>query len=263
MHVGNRTETFVGYPRRHGWLASGGVRTSRTFGPAPAIVGHRGSPLRQLENTAGSFAAAAAEGAGWVELDARLTADGQVVVHHDPVLPDGRPLVGLSLAECRDAGVSSLADVLAGLPAGLGVDVEIKNLPGEPDHDEAMAVVALTADVLAGAAGDRALLVTSFNPMVLIAADEQGLPHATGLLTYATELRLAAATAVELGCAVVCPHDTTEGLDAAGVAAAHEAGLDVLVWTVDDPARLRVLAEIGVDALCTNDPAGAIRALGG
>lgn len=228
----------------------------------PAIVGHRGSPLRQPENTPSSFAAAAAEGATWVELDVRLTGDGQAVVHHDPVLPDGRPLVGLSLAACRDAGVVALVDVLVGLPAGLAVDVEIKNLPGEPDHDESMAVVALTADVLDDVATDRTVLVTSFNPMVLIAAAARGLPHPTGLLTYITELPLAVATAVELGCAVVCPHDTTEGLDAGGVDAAHDAGLDVLVWTVDDPARLRVLAEVGVDALCTNDPAGAVRALG-
>lgn len=229
------------------------------FGPPPAVVGHRGAPLRQRENTAASFAAAAAEGATWVELDVRLSADGHAIVHHDPVLPDGRVLAQMDLATCRAAGVESLADVLVDLPDGLGIDVEVKNVPGEPDHDESMAVVAVLARLLA--AVDRPMVLTSFNPLVLVAAAAEGMTCPTGLLTYATALPLAIATAVELGCAAVCPHDTTDGLDGAGITAAHDAGLSVLVWTVDDPARMRVLATLGVDAICTNDPAGAVRAL--
>ena len=47
------------------------------------------------------------------------------------------------------------------------------------------------------------------------------------------------------------------------VDAAHAAGLAVNTWTCDDPERLRWFAEIGVDAVVTNDPALAVEALRG
>ena len=50
-------------------------------------------------------------------------------------------------------------------------------------------------------------------------------------------------------------------VDAGLVTAAHGAGLAVNVWTVDDPERIRALARLGVDAVITNDPAGALAAL--
>ncbi|MGH2926480.1 MAG: glycerophosphodiester phosphodiesterase [Solirubrobacterales bacterium] len=34
----------------------------------------------------------------------------------------------------------------------------------------------------------------------------------------------------------------------------HDAGLELIAWTVDDPDRMRALARIGVDGICTNDP---------
>src|SRR5680860_1070436 len=105
-------------------------------GRLPAVVGHRGAPHRARENTVASFLAAASEGATWVELDARRSGDGVVVVHHDPVTADGRPVVEQAASELAAKGVADLAGVLAQLPPWLGVDVECKNLPGEPDYDE-------------------------------------------------------------------------------------------------------------------------------
>lgn len=224
------------------------------FGLAPALVGHRGAPVAAPENTPDSFAAAAAAGATWVELDARLAADGTVVVHHDPTLPDGRALIGLESAACRAAGVWTLRDVLARLPAGLGVDLEIKNFPGEPDHDESMRVVAACAAVVAAATA-RPLLISSFNPLVLMAAAAEGFDAPRGLLTVGLALAGAVDAAVELGCAAVCPHHSSAGLDADGVAGAHGEGLALLVWTVDDPDRACALVRAGADAVCTNDPA--------
>lgn len=228
---------------------------SGLFGPRPALVGHRGAPLGQQENTPASFEAAAASGATWVELDARLAADGTVVVHHDPTLADGRALGDLDVHACRAAGVWTLADVLAGLPAGLGVDLEVKNFPGEPDHDESMRIVGACAAVVA-AAPDRPLVITSFNPLVLLAAADEGrLTAPRGLLTIGLDLGGGIDAAVDLGCAALCPHHATGGLDVEGVASAHAADLAVLVWTVDDPGRAADLARAGVDAVCTNDPA--------
>lgn len=230
-------------------------------GPPPAVVGHRGAPRRARENTPESFAAAARDGATWVELDARLSADDVVVVHHDPVLADGRALRALSAAELEEAGVHRLAAVLDGLPAGLGVDVECKNLPGEPDYDEGEPLAAAVAAVLRPAAGSRPMLTSSFNPMT-VEALASALPDIVAGLLHLDTLTVASAVdlAAEMGARAVCPHvDSRIGAD--DVEGAHAAGMAVLVWTVDDAATARGLAAAGVDAICTNDPAAIVAAL--
>lgn len=229
--------------------------------PTPVIVGHRGSPMRERENTPAAFAAAAAEGATWVELDARMSADGVVMVHHDPALPDGRALVELTAAQAEAEGIHTLAAILAGLRAGMGVDLEIKCFPGEPDYDPALPVVAACGRVVRDAS-PRPLFVSSFNPVVLQAWSEQGHPQPTGLLTVGMRLEDCLEEAGDVGASILCPGLDSAGLDADGIAMAHGAGTQVMVWTVDDPTRARDLARAGVDALCTNDPAGIVAAVG-
>ena len=51
-------------------------------------------------------------------------------------------------------------------------------------------------------------------------------------------------------------------VDAALVEACHELGLDVNVWTVDDPARMEELIGFGVDGICTNVPDVLLAVLG-
>jgi glycerophosphoryl diester phosphodiesterase len=203
------------------------------------VMGHRGAPLLAPENTPASFAAAADAGAAWVELDVRRSADG-LVVAHDPVTAAGRALVEQPTAGARAEGIWPLAEVLDGLPAGLGVDVEVKNLPGEPDYDETDAVAAPLAPLLRAAGSRRPLIVSSFNPSTL-AALAAAAPEVPRGLLHGPSLRAPAGLALarELGAAVLCSHVDAPDLDAALVGAAHAAGLAVLVWTVDDPARAR------------------------
>ncbi len=54
--------------------------------PRPVVFAHRGASARAPENTLAAFELALAEGADAIELDAKLTADGHVVVFHDPTL---------------------------------------------------------------------------------------------------------------------------------------------------------------------------------
>jgi glycerophosphoryl diester phosphodiesterase len=228
----------------------------------PDVVGHRGAPRRAPENTPEAFAAAAEEGATWVELDARLSADGTVVVVHDPLSPDGVPVIRQSAeALLRVHGICGLEAVLAALPPGLGVDVECKNLPGQPDFDEDERLAAAVADVLRPHVGTRPLLTTSFNPMTVAALAVALDDVPAGLLHVDTiDVPSALEVAREVGARVICPHEAVP-LGAAEVAAAHAAGCAVLSWTVDDPDRARELAAAGVDAICTNDPAGILAAL--
>ena len=66
------------------------------------VIAHRGASAVARENTLEAFRLAAELGADWVELDARRTADGHVVVHHDAELADGRVICLLPRAELPD-----------------------------------------------------------------------------------------------------------------------------------------------------------------
>ena len=57
------------------------------------VIAHRGASATFPENTIEAFRGAAEQGADWVELDARRTADHSLVVHHDALLADGRAIV--------------------------------------------------------------------------------------------------------------------------------------------------------------------------
>lgn len=230
-------------------------------GARPAVVGHRGAPLAARENTPEAFAAAASAGANWVELDVRRCADG-LVVHHDPHTTDGQAVVEQTVERLGAAGVWPLQEVLAELPPGLGIDVEVKNLPGEPDYDETDSLVHDLVPLLNTAAGERPLFTSSFNPSTLDAVKNSAPDLAVGLLHASTfQAPAALRFALELGARVLCSPVDAQGLDVALVQAAHEAGVDIMVWTVDDRDRAAELAAFGIDALCTNDPEGLVAIL--
>src|SRR5256885_1308234 len=103
------------------------------------VIGHRGAPRRARENTIASFDWAEAEGADGLELDVRLTLDGEAVVHHDADLLAGDrriPVASLTLVELLaldlgdGAGVPTLRDVLFRYGAhDLFLLVELKPCP--------------------------------------------------------------------------------------------------------------------------------------
>ena len=229
----------------------------------PVVVGHRGVRRPGLaENSPSAFATAYAEGATWVELDARRSADGVAVVYHDGCTPDGVAVVQRTAGELAASGVFALADVLAGLPDGLGANIEVKNLPGEPDYDPEDTFVEVVADVVGATAGARPLLMSSFNPLTVgalaaaLPAVPAGLIHYEGIAVPA-----AVELALEFGAVALASRLGAEGLDAAGIGQAHAAGLEVMAWTVNDTEVARALAEAGVDAICTDDPAALCVAL--
>jgi glycerophosphoryl diester phosphodiesterase len=231
----------------------------------PLVVGHRGERGgRHRENTPAAFDAAAAAGAEWVELDARRSADGAIVVYHDGWCPDGVPVVDRTVADLGALGICTLEEVLAGLPDGLGVDLEVKNLPGEPDYDPTDAVVGAVAEVVRDRTGDRPLLVSSFNPLT-VAELVRTLPDVPAGLVHFDSLSVTAALpiAVEQKAAAVCSRVGAPDLDRDGIAAVHAAGLGMLVWTVNNLVQAAQLAIDGVDAICTDRPGALVEALDG
>lgn len=223
----------------------------------PLVVSHRGVRRPGVrENTPAALAAAAAAGADWVELDVRRSADGVAVVAHDAHTRDGVPIVMRDAAALADVGVSRLVEALAVLPARVGVDVEVKNLPGEPDFDESNAVAHIVAATVRPHVGSRPLAMTSFNPLT-VAALAAALPELPAGLVHSRSLRVTAALAIaaEHGAQLLCPEVGSLGLDPGTVGAVHDAGMALLVWTVNDAEQALALAAAGVDALCTDDPA--------
>jgi glycerophosphoryl diester phosphodiesterase len=230
---------------------------------APKVVAHRGASRAFPENTLAAFCGAAELGADGVELDVRRTADRQLVVHHDAALPGAEaPLCSQRRRELPPS-VCTLMDALAvceRTSPPLAVNIEIKSDPGEPDYDPEHWVAAEVVRTLHAAAPTVPILVTSFDLGAIdrVRALDPDVP--TGLLSFrlddpAKVVDLAAGR----GHLALNPWDpmTTPAL----ADAAHAAGLEVNVWTVDDPDRIRELAAWGVDGVITNDPVGARDAL--
>jgi glycerophosphoryl diester phosphodiesterase len=227
----------------------------------PVVLGHRGAPRVERENTVAAFRLAVELGADGVELDVRRTADGALVVHHDPTVAGVGPIVAATAAELAGAApwVPTLADALAAC-AGALVNVEIKNFPGEPDWDPAQQVAA----TLPGELGEADVVVSCFLSAAVERVREVAPGVPTGLLVLPGDPRAAIDDAAARGHDALHPCD--QGLDAATVAAVvarcHDVGLRCHVWTVDDPDRMRLWAGAGVDALITNVPDVARAVLG-
>jgi glycerophosphoryl diester phosphodiesterase len=209
------------------------------------ILGHRGSPREAPENTIRSYELARLAGADGVELDVRRGPGSQLVLSHDP------------LPETVGADLPTLGDALTAM-AGAVVNVEIKNLPHEPGWDPAESVASEVAALVAPL-GDR-IVVSAFTLATIDAVRAAAPDVRTGWLTMAGFDQLEALhPAAERGHTDFHPHESAVTPEL--VEATHAVGLRLTAWTVDDPARMRELAEWGVDGIITNLPALAVATL--
>jgi glycerophosphoryl diester phosphodiesterase len=230
------------------------------------LCGHRGSGrgevAGQRENTLGSFRAAVDLGLGWVEMDARLNAGGELVCFHDPAV-DGRLVSSLATEETDALGIARVGSLLAELPASVGIDLEIKTSLEDARRPRAETTAARVA-ALVEESPSRPLLVSSFDPSALLIFRELVPDVPVGLLTWAHfPLRKAIPATVHLGAQVVAPHVSSLVLGALErspseyVSMAHEAALEVLVWNSRPEERAGLIAA-GVDCLVIDDVPGAL-----
>jgi glycerophosphoryl diester phosphodiesterase len=246
------------------------------FDAPPVIVGHRGFGAGLAggyrENSVESFLAAADQGVPWVELDARRSSDGDLVLWHDPVTPDGFLIVSQTAAKLAAAGIVRLADVLAVLPAGVGVNIDVKTTIEDATDPPAQRTHALIAAALRDYQGTRSFFVSSFDPSVPTYLKDRTALIGDVALGLITEQQYPAAQAISaaanLALNAVCLHTGAllarpeqAGLSAEQILGyAHAAGLEVMTWS-PDPDEALLLAQAGVDAVCVNDIPGVQAAL--
>ncbi|WP_347344287.1 glycerophosphodiester phosphodiesterase family protein [Microbacterium sp.] len=234
---------------------------------APRVLAHRGFVPRDadgiVENSLAAFAAAHAAGASYVESDCHLTADGEVVLVHDAdlsrVLGDPRPVSDVRAIELERimadrGGLVTLRQVFSSFPTlRFNLDVKV------PD-----AAVSVGRTVARHA--DR-VLITSFSDerrrTALEAAWAVGGDPATSAGT-ATTVRVLAAVATRssrlVGLALEGVHALQVPERHRGVRivtprlveAVHRHGVEVHVWTVNEPADMHRLLDLGVDGLVTD-----------
>ena len=157
-----------------------------------------------------------------------------------------------------------VGDLLEDLPAGIGVDVDLKTSLEDAQRPREETTAALVADLVMQHAGRRRLLVTSFDAAALLIVRERAPSLPLGLLTWTRfPLRKAIPAAVHLGLQVIAPQVESFGLRqkapplgeraiADSVAVAHAAGLQVVAWCPTPPERDALLAA-GVDCLIIDD----------
>jgi glycerophosphoryl diester phosphodiesterase len=224
---------------------------------APSVYAHRGSPdpARGIgDNSLPAFARARRLGADGVELDVRMTADGAIAVCHDATL-DGVGPIATTRATDLPATMPMLPEALDAC-AGMAVNVELKDLPGEPGFDPGERLARLVGDVLARALEDSLpagpFIVSSFWRGALEELRDRHPELPTGLLVAGwPDPAVSIAAAADLGCRAV--HVGLDMLSPELVVEAHGAGLRVAAWTVRDRTDLLAARSAGVDTVISDD----------
>ncbi|HEY2605168.1 MAG TPA: glycerophosphodiester phosphodiesterase [Paraburkholderia sp.] len=244
-------------------MANGIDRGSSAQWPYPRLIAHRCGGTLAPENTLAGFDACVRHGYRMVEFDTKLSADNQLFLLHDDTLERttnghgaaadhtwqqlaaldagtwrGAQFAGVRLATLADAAQRCARD-------GIAANIEIKPCPGRD---------ALTGTLVASGAstlwqGQTPPLLSSFSFDALAAARDAAPSLPRGMLfeqVPADWLRIVR----ELDC--VSLHASHWYLSEPLVAQIRAAGLRVLAYTVNDPARAQLLAQWGVDMICTD-----------
>jgi glycerophosphoryl diester phosphodiesterase len=250
------------------------LRLKRGPGAPPLVLGHRGARHAAPENTHAAFELARREGAAGVELDVRLAASGEVIVLHDPTLKrvspsaDERAVEDLSFRDLQQVDVGGgervplLSDVLDWAQnCDLLVNVEVKS-DVRRRRDLLSGVISLLSRHPHAPSG---VVLSSFDPRFVwrLARALPALPSAFLFHTKSPVARAAAlvgaATFSPMGARAVHPEHVL--VTEARMQAWRSKSELVGVWTVNDPARAVVLAELGVDYIVSDRPGAILQAL--
>lgn len=231
--------------------------------PGPLALAHRGFSRAGRENTMAAFQAAVDLGFRYIETDVHATADGVAVAFHDASLARVTDATGLiaelpwaTVRRARVGGeepVPTLAEVLDTWP-DVRVNIDVKSA----------AAIAPTVEVIERAAAHDRVLVGSFSDTrrrAALRALTRPVATSAGTGTVATFVlgarvgagAVAARAVRHVDCLQVPRrHGRVEVVTPVTVARAHALGTQVHVWTVNEPAEMHRLLDLGVDGIVTD-----------
>jgi glycerophosphoryl diester phosphodiesterase len=199
----------------------------------PFVIAHRGASWDLPENTLPAFERAIEVGADFVELDVHARADGELVVTHDPPR--------------RRADFPTLEQVVELCAGRIGLMVELKSPYRYRRHDVVRRTLALL---------DDEAVVVCFEPLALRVV-KRLRPELRVVQHVATvPVRVAARYAWAVGF-------ESRRATPRNIRRAQRLGVETTVYTVNDPARMLELAELGVTGIFTDRPDLARRTLAG
>lgn len=238
---------------------------------SPLILGHRGAKNYAPENTLAAFTLALEQGADGVELDAKLSADGQVIVFHDMTVnrtTNGKGLVsGLSFSQLRelDAGgffseqfrgekIPSLDEVFESIGKRAVINVELTNY--STPHD---SLVERTCDLIRRHALQKSIIFSSFSPGILKKA-ARFLPEVPrGLLARGGWIGAWARSFGFTFGDYAALHPYITDVTHQEVQRVHRLRRKINAWTSNREEDTRRLISWGVDGIITDDPLTAVR----
>jgi glycerophosphoryl diester phosphodiesterase len=238
------------------------------------MVAHRGESHDAPENTLASFDLAWSRGDEAAELDVHLTKDGKLILSHDP---DTKRLAagGVEMA-IKDHTADELRKLDIGVwkdPKFAGqrmplLDEVLARLPDDPKRrllievkvgPEAIPELIRCLDRANRPAGQ--IVIISFKAEV-IAECKKRLPHLKAYWLAQQKQDKETKEWAPAGAELIAKAKSVnadgldvqanEPVDAPFIKAAHDAGLELHVWTVDDPAKAEALIAAGVDSVTTN-----------
>ncbi len=229
------------------------TRTAWFDGPLPRIIAHRGLATHAAQNGAAAFLAALEAGATHLETDARATADGHAVLAHDATLAGTSKIARLSLAELTDQhpDVVTLAFALEAFPHSC-FNLDVKSADAVRPVTQALA--GQEDRVLVASFSDRRRLTTARGlgrPVATSASGKGVVQLLAGVRSrqpWLVSAALRGLDAVQLPDRALRRTGTATGL----IAACHAQGVEVHVWTVNDPRRMRELVALGADGIITD-----------
>jgi glycerophosphoryl diester phosphodiesterase len=235
----------------------------------PRVLAHRGLITAAgedsgiWENSAGAFAAAHAAGAEFIETDCQVTADGDVVLFHDPTLKrlanDPRLVREVRTRELRSlfadhGGLLTVSEALASFP-GIRFNIDVKTDaavdplgPILADHTHRVLVTSFSDD------SRRATLSSVLRAGASIRPATSGGSRSIAALRALSALRLSPARLLRDIDALQIPerYGALKVLTPSLLRAAHRRGVEVHIWTVNDTDDMRRLVALGVDGIVSD-----------
>ncbi len=241
----------------------------------PFIFAHRGASAHAPENTLAAFCMAVDLGANGIELDAKLSADQQVMVIHDQTVDrttDGKGKVReLTLQQLKslDAGsffdsqfaqerIPTLEEVFAEVGQRTVINVELTNYASPTDP-----LPELVADLVIKYSLQGRVLFSSFLPMNLIRIHRRLPQVPAAILTLEGNAGWLMRGMIGRLAAPQYIHPYYTDVTAELMTAEHRRGRRVNAWTVDDPNEMKRLFNLQIDGIITDDPRLARQVLEG